>query len=120
MDHMVLYFIAGITIYQFLRWVGGLGIFARSSHGGTDKFLMLAGDSSYSIYLTHSFVLGPAARIWGTLLLPPTLAVVFVTAMLLATTSLGIVVHVWVEKPMLRLLKILLLKRQPAVRVSGG
>lgn len=64
------------------------------------------GDSSYSIYLTHSFLLGPAARGWHILFgtvhgsWP-----LFVMAMLIGSSLLGQLSFHYVEVPLMRLLR---------------
>ena len=64
------------------------------------RLLQLAGDASYSSYLTHGFVMGPAARL--IVLLGASVPVgMFSLAMLLACTAVGVMVHRAFEKPLL-------------------
>jgi exopolysaccharide production protein ExoZ len=62
--------------------------------------LLVLGDASYSIYLTHTFVIGPASRIW--VRFSSDGQVIFVGAMLVACSLVGVLLYRRVEKPMLR------------------
>lgn len=68
------------------------------------KLILALGDASYSIYLTHSFLIGPAGRLWYLLfgaqgLLP------FTIAMLVGSSILGLFTYRYVEKPLLNVLR---------------
>lgn len=67
------------------------------------RWVIAAGDGSYSTYLIHGFVMGPAARILSafSLHLPPLL---FAAAMVLACTLTGIIVFRFFEAPVTRAL----------------
>jgi exopolysaccharide production protein ExoZ len=71
------------------------------------RMMVSAGDASYSIYLTHSFLLGPAGRVWGKLF-GAGLDGVFVILMLAGSIGVGLLSYRFVEQPLLRHLK-----RQP-------
>ena len=60
------------------------------------------GDASYSIYLTHSFVIAPAAKLGVARLLPTMPLSVFVCLMLIATTIVGYLVYRFVEQPLIK------------------
>jgi exopolysaccharide production protein ExoZ len=62
------------------------------------------GDASYSIYLTHSFLLGVSGRIWARLF-GPAHAGWFVLAMVVGCSFLGVIVYRLVEKPLLSALR---------------
>ena len=62
------------------------------------------GDASYSIYLTHSFLLGVSGRIWARLF-GPAHAGWFLLAMVVGCSFLGVVVYRLVEKPLLSALR---------------
>jgi peptidoglycan/LPS O-acetylase OafA/YrhL len=62
------------------------------------------GDASYSIYLTHSFLIGPTARLWGMKFGAGGL-VPFTIMMLIGSSLLGILTYRCVERPILRTLK---------------
>jgi len=64
------------------------------------SFARLLGDASYSIYLTHSFLVGPLARIYGALGLQEPMAFIFVS--LIGASLLGILIYRHVEQPMIR------------------
>ena len=66
--------------------------------------LCFLGDASYSIYLTHSFLIGPSARIWG-LYFSNEFWLLFVISMLVGASILGAIVHIYVEKKIAFLLK---------------
>ena len=77
-------------------------IFAASAGADiTWRPLVLIGDASYAIYLTHEIVMTQLDRvtpIWKENLWPALLVVVIATA-------IGIVVHILIEKPILRLIR---------------
>ena len=66
------------------------------------------GDASFSIYLTHSFLLGPASSFWGWLDLPNDTTFVFVGAMLVGSSALGWITYRAVEQPIMKALRPLL------------
>jgi peptidoglycan/LPS O-acetylase OafA/YrhL len=77
------------------------GLAARSS------FLMLLGAASYSIYLVHHIVVQYLARA-GAVLLPDASAPVLIAAgaaMFVVAASVGVAAHLWIEKPITRMLK---------------
>lgn len=58
------------------------------------------GDASYSIYLTHSFLVGPAARGWGLMFRSSEETwPLFVITMLILCSILGLMTYRFVEKP---------------------
>jgi peptidoglycan/LPS O-acetylase OafA/YrhL len=83
--------------------LAGLRSPARDESSGLFRFRIIRslGDASYSIYLTHSFLIGPAARGWGHMhgdvgkTWP-----LFVVAMLIGCSILGLLTYRFVEKPM--------------------
>jgi exopolysaccharide production protein ExoZ len=64
------------------------------------------GDASYSIYLTHSFLIGPAARAWGSRhgALNSEWPL-FVVGMVIGASLLGLLTYRFVEHPMVELLR---------------
>lgn len=64
------------------------------------RFIVLAGDGSYSTYLTHGFVMGPAARILSATKfeVSPWL---FSSAMVLVCTALGVMIFKFFESPLI-------------------
>ncbi len=64
------------------------------------KAVVLAGDGSYSTYLTHGFVMGPAARVISAFQLgvAPWL---FSIAMVVACTAVGMILYRYFEHPLL-------------------
>jgi len=69
--------------------------------GRVFTLLQRAGDASYSSYLTHGFVMGPAARLLSFLGVDMPV-VVFSAAMVVACTAVGLLVHHVFEKPLLK------------------
>jgi exopolysaccharide production protein ExoZ len=65
------------------------------------RWLGLAGDASYSSYLTHGFVMGPIARLIAVLRLEMPVNV-FAAGMVLVATGVGVVIYRWFERPLLR------------------
>ena len=80
-----------------------------------ERLLILLGDASYSIYLTHNFLTGPAARVWAALHIPSILWPLFVLGCLVAASIAGVLVHLFIEKPILSLLRPLFGMRPPKV-----
>ncbi len=71
------------------------------------KILSLLGDSSYSIYLTHSFISLPMSSvIWRKLPLEGWAQLVgWIVFVLVVSSVIGIAVHWYIEKPAIRLLR---------------
>jgi peptidoglycan/LPS O-acetylase OafA/YrhL len=72
---------------------------------GASKMRWLAarvGDASYSIYLTHTFVIAPAAKIVVAKLFPDMSISVFTVLMIAATAIVGYGVFRFVERPLIR------------------
>lgn len=84
--------------------------FATSDdHGGWLRTIFLeVGNASYSIYLTHSFIMGIAARAWATLNgdhVTPLSAVLFTALMIIASSILGYISFRLIERPSLDFLR---------------
>ncbi|WP_303636504.1 acyltransferase family protein [Stenotrophomonas tuberculopleuritidis] len=78
-------------------------------------WLMRLGDSSYSLYLTHIFVISAAGRLWA-MLVPSTgwpAHLAFVMGTTLACCLVGYIVHVRLERPLLALPRRWRASRQP-------
>lgn len=73
----------------------------RMPAGRMFNALKLAGDASYSSYLTHGFVMGPIARLLVTMDMNLPVAS-FAAGMVLACTAIGVLVHLVFEKPLLK------------------
>ena len=67
--------------------------------------LVLLGNSSYAIYLTHTLVMGSIRRIFPNVLELSRTNTVWFLAMLALCVLIGLVVHLAVEKPMLRIMR---------------
>jgi exopolysaccharide production protein ExoZ len=87
-----LFLYASISIEKLARpWLGGI--------------LLLLGDASYSIYLSHGFVIPPLAEAWHILHWKGALSVyAFIAACLVISSVFGIGVHLFLEKPMMKFL----------------
>jgi exopolysaccharide production protein ExoZ len=83
----------------------------EASSSPASKILSLAGDASYSTYLTHGFVMGPAARLIHILKLEIN-PLIFSFSMIFICTAAGVIVHLYVEKPTLRYLNSVFLKKR--------
>lgn len=68
-------------------------------------WLSRLGDSSYSLYLSHVFVISAAGRVWGMLFTSPIWAnhVAFVVVTTLIACAIGHLVHLLLERPLLAL-----------------
>lgn len=62
------------------------------------------GDASYSIYLTHGFLIGPAQRLWFAAFGQHG-AASFILAMIIFCGGIGLVSYRYVEKPLLKTLR---------------
>lgn len=87
----------------------------KTSESLTGKTLCLAGDASYSTYLTHGFVMGPVARIIHMLKIEIS-PLAFSFAMIFVCTVAGIIVHIYIEKPSLRYLNSVFLRKNSALK----
>jgi exopolysaccharide production protein ExoZ len=68
---------------------------------GIRRYAVLAGDGSFSTYLTHGFVMGPAARILG--IFPvENFGSGFALMMVPLCTFVGVVIFQWFETPLLK------------------
>jgi exopolysaccharide production protein ExoZ len=71
-----------------------------STPGQFQRLIVLAGDGSYSTYLTHGFVMGPVARVADRLgFVPPGWP--FAMIMMLICTGVGMLIFRHFEKPLL-------------------
>lgn len=87
---------------------------SKSPHGRPGALLLILGDASYSIYLTHSFLIGPAGRLWGSHQFPGSL-VLFTALMIVGSSLLGIASYRFIEVPTMRILR----SRPVAARPAG-
>jgi peptidoglycan/LPS O-acetylase OafA/YrhL len=76
-----------------------------NSRLGRLRFMfLLVGEASYSIYMTHSLFIDPVGRLWTNAWGGKWMGV-YLGAMIMGTSLLGMLVYRCVEKPMLRALK---------------
>ena len=68
--------------------------------GRMQSYVVLAGDGSYSTYLTHGFVMGPAARLLSATHIAVS-PVIFVLCMVLVCTIVGMLIFRYFETPLL-------------------
>jgi peptidoglycan/LPS O-acetylase OafA/YrhL len=82
----------------------GLALFAEPVYGcvwhGIRRILLLIGDASYAIYLTHVFVIGAAAVLFAKFGLPGTSSISGSLIVILTSILVGISTHYLVERPM--------------------
>jgi exopolysaccharide production protein ExoZ len=71
----------------------------------SSRVLLLLGNASYSMYLTHPFVTQAAQKVGKMLGLTPALAAVLTIVTLVAVCITGVVTHLAIEKPLTRLAK---------------
>jgi len=93
--------------------------YSSAHRSGRIRGLFLAlGNASYSIYLTHSFLMGPAGRVLS-LITPtaegPAFAGIFVLLMLTGASLLGMLSYRFVERPTLDFLRTRLAPRHAAI-----
>ncbi len=84
--------------------LGALTHIERPMSGPIFFAVIVIGDASYSIYLTHSFFIDPAARAWR-LLSNGSNLVLYFAIMLLGSCAVGYLTYRWIEQPILRRLK---------------
>lgn len=68
------------------------------------RFLLLLGDASYSLYLTHPIAISLAAVIWEKLRLPSgnhLMAACFIPIALVVALAVGVITYKWIETPIL-------------------
>lgn len=71
----------------------------------SNRSLLLLGNASYSLYLTHPFVTQAAQKLGRAIGLGPAVAVVGALGTLLLVCLVGIATHLWLEKPLTNLAK---------------
>lgn len=72
--------------------------------GRLERAAAFMGDASYSIYLTHVLVIRALGRLFESgMIAAPGDAVVLLTV--LASLAAGVVVHVWIERPVLKVMR---------------
>jgi len=76
----------------------------NSGLGSLRFMFLLVGEASYSIYMTHSIFIDPVGRLWTNAFGGRWMGV-YLGAMIVGTSLLGMLVYRCVEKPMLRALK---------------
>jgi len=76
------------------------------------RFLVLGGDASYALYLSHPFSINLVEMVWKRLHLSP--GPVFVAVALVAAVGASIVVHLTLERPVTRWLSFKLIGRSHA------
>ncbi len=100
--------IARLDPLRFVVWgvpaaVLALGVVQldRINAIGRNKFALLLGDSSYSLYLTHLFVLGLLGKVWAALKLATVISdLALIATGVIGATLAGIAFHILVEKPL--------------------
>lgn len=85
--------------------------------GKLARIAVAGGDATYSIYLTHSFIVGPLGRMAASLA-PSTLPWLFCAACVIIAAPAGWLVYRQVEKPLLRLWGRLTAAENPRARKS--
>jgi exopolysaccharide production protein ExoZ len=108
---IVLWFVLGMGLAVLWRWqrLEEPKWLAKST-----KFLEPLGNASYSTYLSHGFVLTMLLRAWTMVAGPPSLLIVPVS--LVVATAGGWMVHMFVERPILRMATSLGRPRREIVR----
>lgn len=135
----LLLFLAGLVNFVLVGWLmpenlliravefgapailmaAGLVFLERAGGLGQVKGLRIIGDASYSLYLSHIFTLGALRWIWSRLDLPES-ALLFTLAGLVACTAAGVIIHLLVERPILRACLSGLRVRRVALRANAS
>jgi exopolysaccharide production protein ExoZ len=99
-----------------------------SASAGADitwRPLVLLGDASYAIYLSHTITMQEIRR-QASILSPWKESIAVTLLVVVICTLIGIAVHLWIEKPMLRRIRSIKFRAskraepEPAVITSGG
>lgn len=85
--------------------LAGAVLLERSSKRRPPRWLTAIGDSSFSLYLSHVFVISALGRVWAFLLPSDHWAhhVLFLIVAIAGSCLVGHAVHLWVERPLLTL-----------------
>jgi peptidoglycan/LPS O-acetylase OafA/YrhL len=97
--------IAQIFVCILATTVCALEVHTVGSRARYRVLLLALGDASYSIYLTHSFLTGSAARIWSRISHgsgSPESVALFVVLMIVGASIVGLLTYRFIEKPLLR------------------
>ncbi|OJH81853.1 O-acetyltransferase [Serratia marcescens] len=70
------------------------------------KALSLTGDASYSIYLSHMFTIGMTILVSRKTFLETKFDYLFIPFSVIASTTVGIVIYLLIEKPLMQIVKI--------------
>ena len=97
---LLLLFAAGMLAHRF---IAPAFTEPMASRGAIPGLFVLLGDASFSLYLTHGFVLGGLAMALASRQLPALAAALFVLFSLLVSTVVGVAVHLWIDRPLHRL-----------------
>ncbi|TQV74587.1 acyltransferase [Aliikangiella marina] len=88
-----------------LLLIGAVAV-ERNGKISENKLLKYVGDSSYSLYLVHTFVLGVVGFIWGKITFQHYLFdVLAVILAIVACLIAGLISFYWIEKPIIRFFK---------------
>ena len=106
--------------WWFPPLVVGCALFAESSGAMVSwKPAVLLGDASYSLYLSHTIFYGTERALLRPLHLPAAGESLWVTIFeVVAAAFVGIAVHLWVEKPLLRKIRQTLDGRKTAAQAA--
>jgi peptidoglycan/LPS O-acetylase OafA/YrhL len=99
---------SAMLVVSFLSVVVAALVQTPRSKGWLLALGVALGDASFSIYLTHSFLLGPTSWIWGRLGLPNELAFLYVGAAVIGSSLLGWATYRIVEQPFMKAVRPLL------------
>jgi peptidoglycan/LPS O-acetylase OafA/YrhL len=99
--------------WKFLAWglpaaavVTGAVALERKYGARLPKWLLEAGDASYALYLVHTFIMPFLGNILGRLRLPGTVSLAAAIVLGLGISfPVSLLVHRWVEKPLMSLFK---------------
>ncbi|MFC4290893.1 acyltransferase family protein [Sphingorhabdus arenilitoris] len=91
---------AALLVAGMLAWEGKIK---------PNRFLLMLGDASYALYVTHILVIGSFALLWQQFL---PLHYMFIPAAIAVSAGLSIAVHIGIEKPLTGYLQRLLFRRR--------
>lgn len=96
-----------VSVFGLAAWLLVAGAVVLESHGRlpVPRWLSTLGDASYSLYLSHIFVIFPVGRLWAGLV-PSTSGAnhaAFVLAATIACCLVALAAYRWIERPLLAL-----------------
>lgn len=108
-----------LAVLASLSLLVGISLDKKGRSNFVDKIGLKLGDASYSIYLTHSAFVSALLGIWAKLQPNASFAIVMVVCTLVSCLG-GVIVHLLVEKPIIKFAQTLIKAKVPKTIPSKG